>query len=87
MALDPDSAFEGLALVIDAIRDSPKLQSWFQELGHMPSTARRETITRTTQEMHEQGETAQLVTAFGLLSHPPLFAAVVSALRDCGVRV
>lgn len=87
MSLDADSALDALALVVDAVRDSAKLQTWFQELARMSDGARQQAILRATQDMRANRESEELVTAFGLLAHPQLFASVSSALRDCGVRV
>jgi hypothetical protein len=87
MALDPDAAIEALALVVDAVRDSAKLQMWFHQLASLSEDGRRQAIDRATREMNAERASDVLVAAFGLLSHPDLFAAVLSALRECGVRV
>jgi hypothetical protein len=83
MSLDADPALDALTLVIEAVRDSAKLQAWFQNLARMSQDARQQAILQTTQDMRSHRESEELVTAFGLLAYPHLFEAVSSALRDC----
>ena len=87
MTPDPDSALDGLTLVIEAVRASTSLQRWFLELARVSDRARREVIRLATQEMRVRGEPEDLISAFQLLAHPALFAGVSSALREVGVEL
>ena len=87
MPLDPAAALDALALIVDAVSDSAKLRRWFCGLAGMSEDMRGQAITRATRQMQTHGATSELVAAFGLLAHPPLFAAVLTTLQERGVHV
>ena len=82
MSHDSESHLDALALVIDAVRDAPKLQSWFQELARMSNEKRQAAVLRAVQEMTRHRESEKLTAAIGLLAHPKIFAAAAAALGE-----
>ncbi len=87
MTPDLDAAINALALVVAAVRASAKLQTWFDELAGLSDTGRRDAVNQAIREMRAQRASEELVAAFGLLSHPSIFAATLSALHECRIRV
>jgi hypothetical protein len=83
--MDADSAFDQLAEVIQAIRESAKLQAWFGALLNLSIPERTDSIQRMAQEMTIAGEPEPLVTALWLLANATICEAVKSALLEDGL--
>jgi hypothetical protein len=86
MSQDSDSHLDALAILLDAVRHSRELQSWFQGLVRLPERARETYILGTVDGIRRNREPENLITCLGLLAHPEIFRAAASAMQDLGTE-
>ena len=81
MALKPDAALDNLTRMVQVIARERRLRQWFSALTQRSSVERRNEILSMTEQMRIEGEDADLVATFRLLSDSRVFDAACLALR------
>jgi hypothetical protein len=82
MALNRDMAVDNLARIVQVIRDDRRLHEWFHALTCEAAVQRRNEIFATVERMRADGEDADLVASFQLLSDSRVFEAACMALGE-----
>jgi hypothetical protein len=80
--MDTDFAFEKLAELIEAIRESEKLTQWFGTLAALEEAERKDSVQSMAKKMSLEDEPEDVVASLWLLANPIVFAAVKRALEE-----